>query len=171
MTRKVMAFAAALPAVIFLDQLTKVVVVRELSLGRVIPVVPGFFNLIHIRNTGIAFGMFNDGAALGKTLLLTTAGILALGFLVWILRDMDADDLLGGLAVGCVAGGAIGNLIDRLRLGEVVDFLDVYWRSHHWPAFNMADSAITVGVALLIIHELVALRREVKTPCTPSSSR
>ncbi len=160
MTRKVLSFGIALPAVVLLDQFTKLAVVRSMRLGSVIPVVPGFFNLVHIRNTGIAFGMFNDGTAMGKTLLLAAAGILALGFLAWILRDMEAGDWLGGLAVGCVAGGAIGNLIDRLRLGEVVDFLDAFWRTHHWPAFNMADSAITVGVALLIIHEIIALRRE-----------
>ncbi len=154
------AFAATAAAGLLLDQATKAVVAGSMTLGQSIPVVKGLFSLTYIRNTGIAFGLFNDGRSLLKMAVLSSATLLALAFLLWLLASFSRNDLLGGAAVGLVAGGALGNLVDRLRLGEVVDFIDVYWRTHHWPFFNVADSCITVGVGLLILKEFLPGRRE-----------
>lgn len=147
-------FLLAAAAVVILDRVTKAMVVARMSLGESIPLVDSFLSLTYITNTGIAFGLFNTGSGTLKTLILGSATAAALGVMVWLLVEMERGDLLGGTAVGMVAGGAVGNFIDRVRTGEVIDFIDVYWRHHHWPAFNAADSAISVGVTLLIAHQV-----------------
>ena len=147
-----------LPAlvVIALDQITKVAVIRTLQPYEAISVIPGFFNLVHVRNPGIAFGLLSQlGAAWSRILLsaLTTAAIILLIYWFGRVRDKDRRAAFG---LSLVIGGAVGNLIDRLRLGEVVDFLDFYVGSFHWPAFNVADSAVTIGtfwLALSILFE------------------
>lgn len=154
------AFAAAIPLVVALDQATKLLVDATMHLGQSIPVLPGLFNLTYIRNTGIAFGLFNDGQHRTKALILSLISLASLAFLLWLLREFREDDRWGGLALGMVGGGAVGNMVDRVRLGEVIDFLDFYWRGHHWPFFNVADSSITLGVSGLILHQIVASRRQ-----------
>jgi signal peptidase II len=148
------SFAAIAVLVVALDQVTKALVSARMTLGESIPLIDGLLSFTYIRNTGIAFGMFNDGTGGLKMAILTATTVLALGFLIWLLGDLSPRDRIGGAALGLVAGGAIGNLVDRLRLGEVVDFIDVYWRTHHWPFFNAADSAITVGVTALLVREV-----------------
>lgn len=147
-----------LPAllVIALDQITKLIVIRTLQPYEAITVIPGFFNLVHVRNPGIAFGLLSRLETPWSSLLLTALTTAALIVLVmWFgrLRDKDRRAAFG---LTLVIGGAVGNLIDRVRLGEVVDFLDFYVGSFHWPAFNAADSAVTVGtiwLALSILFE------------------
>lgn len=131
---------------------------HRMVLGQSIPIIDRLFSLTYIRNSGIAFGLFNEGSSTLKIALLSIATLLALAFLIWLLSGLDKKDFLGGLSIGMIAGGAVGNLIDRIRLGEVIDFLDFYWGSYHWPAFNVADSSITVGVALLVVKELYILK-------------
>jgi len=145
-----------LPAlvVIVLDQITKVAVIRALQPYEAISVIPGFFNLVHVRNPGIAFGLLSQlGTAWSRVLLsaLTTAAVILLIYWFGRVRDKDRKAAFG---LSLVIGGAVGNLIDRLRLGEVVDFLDFYVGSFHWPAFNVADSAVTVGTLLLALSIL-----------------
>ena len=136
-------------AVFVADQLTKVWAVASLRPARPIPVVPGFFDLTLVFNTGVAFGFFSRLPAQWRWLVI----VFSLASLVRLcsvaLRIVPHGGWLGRLALGLVFGGAAGNLLDRWRLGAVVDFVDVYWRDYHWPAFNVADSAITVGVILL----------------------
>jgi signal peptidase II len=143
-------------AVLALDQITKTIVVRHLALHEAVPVVSGFFNLVHVRNRGMAFGLFNHTAAgLGSYILIAVTAAAVIFLWLWAVRlKANEKHMLWGLAP--ILGGALGNLIDRLRFQEVIDFLDVHWGPYHWPAFNIADSAITLGTlwvaVCLIFH-------------------
>lgn len=137
-----------------LDQLSKKVVVDLLSPGDRIGVISGVFDVTLVFNKGAAFGLFSgvesDVVRYG---LLAISTIIALLVLVVVLLREYRHDRFGQAVVGLVLGGAIGNIIDRVRLGQVIDFLDFYIGEHHWPAFNVADSAICVGVILLLIRQ------------------
>lgn len=151
--------ASVAAAVFVADQLTKLWVVGRLEPGVPVVLVPGFLHLTLVMNPGVAFGILSSVPGRWRWLVMVfslTALVLLCSLAV---RILPGGGWLGRLAVGLVVGGAAGNLLDRGRLGAVVDFLDVFWRHYHWPAFNVADSAITVGVALLAV-ELVFARRE-----------
>lgn len=137
--------------VVGVDQLTKGLIVQSLKLHEALPVLPNFFDLVYVRNKGAAFGILANTEYRVPFFIITTS--LAVVFLVWFYRQYRADQVLGRCAVSLVLGGAIGNLIDRVRFGEVVDFLDVHWYQYHWPAFNVADSAICVGVGMLLLAQ------------------
>jgi signal peptidase II len=137
-------------AVIVLDQWTKWLVEVHLPHHVSEPVIPGFLNLTHVRNTGVAFGLFATDGGEG-TLLLTLLGLAALAAVAVYFWHTPSQDRLLLVALALVVGGAVGNLIDRVSSGAVTDFVDVYVGLHHWPAFNVADSAISVGIALLAI--------------------
>jgi signal peptidase II len=139
-------------AVIVLDQWTKWLVEVHLPHHTTQPVIPGFFNLTHVRNTGVAFGLFaSDGPGGGAGWLLTGLGLgalVAVGLYFWFTPSRDRILLV---ALALVVGGAVGNLMDRVTSGAVTDFLDVYVGLHHWPSFNVADSAISIGIVLMAI--------------------
>lgn len=141
-------------AVIVLDQISKYIILRGLELHATIPVINGFFNLVHTRNRGMAFGLLNRPGSDLSTYFLVAATFVAVVLLVfWFTRlKKEEGRLVFGLSL--ILGGAIGNLIDRLRLGEVIDFLDFHIGTYHWPAFNVADSAITVGTFWVAINLL-----------------
>ena len=153
MAAKIHLFAWPTAAVLVLDQLTKAIVVRTLAVHETVPVIPGWFNLVHVRNRGMAFGFLNRGDAQTGFFFLVAATIAAVVVLViWFLR-LPAEERKVIFGISLVLGGALGNLLDRIRLREVVDFLDFHVGQLHWPAFNVADSAITVGtlwVALIL---------------------
>ncbi len=154
--RSVVLFGVVL-IIVGLDQVTKRLVVQTMHLHESIPVVSGFFNLTYIRNPGAAFGIFATTNSTFRLIFFVVSSIFALGLLWTILYRMPSEHWWGHLTVSGIFGGAIGNLIDRLRDGEVVDFLDFHVGGYHWPAFNVADSAISVGVvSLLIIFALDA---------------
>jgi signal peptidase II len=136
------------------DRATKVWIERTVGEWETIHVIPGFFDIIHTRNRGMAFGWFNDPQASSAPLLLvafTTAVLLLVVWLLWqAVRRNESLSLRLSLAL--VLGGALGNGYDRLMLDGVIDFLDFYWGRHHFPAFNVADSGITVGAALLMLN-------------------
>ena len=143
-------------AVLVLDQLTKLWALQGLAPGRPVPVIASFFSLTLVLNPGLAFGMLSSTPA-GWRWLVALLSIGALAVLAVVgLRMLPGGGRLTPLALGFIFGGAVGNLIDRGRFGAVVDFLDFYWRGYHWPAFNAADSAITIGVALLALRLLTA---------------
>ncbi len=147
--------------VVAADQLSKWLVVRGLARHENVAVVPGFFDLTHIVNYGAAFGFLNTGpGSPWRTVFFVTVALAALMAMTVILRRTPKRSLTLTLAIGLVAGGAAGNLIDRVRLGYVVDFLDFYIGSHHWPAFNVADSAITVGVGLLLLDNFFSRNQQ-----------
>ncbi len=134
------------------DQATKALVERRIPEHVVIPVVPGFFNLIHTTNVGAAFGIFSESPAPWKTMLLivVSAGLLvAVVAMLWRARSVR---WLTSVGLALILGGALSNLFDRIRFGQVVDFLDFYYRSYHWAAFNVADSAIVIGAGFLIVQ-------------------
>lgn len=138
-------------SVVALDQLTKWWVIHRLNVYETVRVIPGFFDLVHIRNRGMAFGLLNGPHMDIRFWFLFTASLLAvIILLVWFFR-LKRRDTTTTLGLALILGGAIGNLIDRIRYREVVDFLDFYIRTYHWPAFNVADAAITVGTFLLVI--------------------
>lgn len=153
-----------LPAlvVIVLDQVTKLAVIGTLRLYDSVAVIPGFFNLVHVRNRGIAFGLLSQLGQVWSTLLLSATTAAAVILLVLWLSRLRAGDHWTAFGLSLIIGGAVGNLIDRLRLGEVVDFLDFYVGSFHWPAFNVADSAVTVGTFWVVVCMLLSGREEKK---------
>lgn len=150
MSGKWKSISGWLAAIVFFDQLTKIIVDRTMALYQSIPIVDGLFNFTYVRNPGAAFGIFAGSAETFRRPFLILVSILASGFIVTLLRRL-ADGEKGLItALTFILGGAVGNLIDRMIYGEVIDFLDVYWRDHHWPAFNVADSFITIGVAVAL---------------------
>jgi len=147
-------------AVLVLDQWTKWLVEVHLPRNVTEPVIPGVLNLVHVRNAGVAFGLFaSDHGA--STWLLTALGVGALTAVAAYFWITPRGDRLLLVALTLVAGGAVGNLLDRVASGAVTDFVDVYAGSYHWPAFNVADSAITVGITLMIADSLLPRRRRV----------
>jgi len=141
-------------AVVVLDQVTKAIVVQRIGLHDYVPLVDGLLSLSHVRNHGAAFGLLSDWNLPYQSLLLSLLSLAALGAIAAYFVRLPTAARLPRLALALVLGGAIGNVIDRLRLGYVVDFVHVYWRELQWPDFNTADSAITIGVAMLIIDIL-----------------
>jgi len=134
------------------DQVTKNIVKTSIPHGDVITVIPGFFNIIHTENTGIAFSLFAGASSTWKMVLLigiSLALLITVVIVTWKSREMNWTT---GVALALILGGASSNLLDRIRFGQVVDFLDVYYRSYHWPTFNLADSAIVVGAGLIILE-------------------
>jgi signal peptidase II len=152
--------------VVVLDQLTKLIVIREFDLYDRLPVLP-FFDLVRLHNTGAAFSLL-AGASGWQNWFFTGVAVVVCGVLLWWFRQVPPGRVLVPLALMLVVGGAIGNLIDRLAYGYVVDFVLLYWREWSYPAFNVADSAITVGVVLLLYDGLVLeRRREVSASSAP----
>jgi signal peptidase II len=134
------------------DQVTKWCVDRWMPLHHSIPVIDGFFSLTYIRNTGAAFGIFAGSAAAFRLPFLIIFSLIAVGFVATMLRRLS-DERTGLItALAFIIGGAVGNLIDRVAYGEVIDFLDFYWGIYHWPAFNIADSFITIGVLVTVFY-------------------
>jgi len=142
--------------VILLDQLTKLLIVGQYPLGWS-QSVTHFFNLVRVHNTGAAFS-FLASASGWQRWFFTGLGAVAAVLIVWMLRSHPGQKLFG-FALSLILGGAIGNVIDRLMYGHVVDFLDVHWAGWHFPAFNLADSAITVGAGCLLLDEFLRVRR------------
>jgi signal peptidase II len=148
--RRLIIFLVILAAGLPLDQLTKVLVQLKLPLGSQAPLIPGLLNLVHVRNKGAAFGLMSgwpEGFVWLFFVVVIGLVLVVLGYLLWRLPD---DHWPAALGYSLVLSGALGNLIDRVRLGEVVDFIDVYWGHYHWPAFNVADSLVCVGTAILV---------------------
>jgi len=139
-----------LAVILILDQLTKTIVDRTLALHQSIPIVDGLFNLTYVRNTGAAFGIFAGSHEVFRLPFLIGVSVVAIGFILVMLKRLRADAIGLITALALILGGAIGNLIDRILYGEVIDFLDVYWSVYHWPAFNIADSCITIGVTITL---------------------
>jgi signal peptidase II len=146
--------------ILLLDQWTKSLIVRELPLYQRVEVIQGFFNIIHVRNTGGAFGIFGGEKGGLGSILFVVVSLIAIGSIVFLfIKLVEAEKTLA-LSFSLVLSGAIGNLIDRLRYGEVIDFLDFHLSSTHWPAFNVADSAICIGIGLMALELLIRDHRK-----------
>jgi signal peptidase II len=138
-------------AVIVLDQITKALIRHDLGLYETYEIIPGLLSLVHGRNVGMAFGVFSGGGLPAQAVVLAvlSGAVLLLVLAHW--RRLAEGPIPLRIALALIAGGAIGNLIDRVRLGYVTDFVHVHWRGHQWPDFNVADSAISIGIVLLLL--------------------
>src|SRR3989338_3010440 len=141
--------------VLLLDQAAKAVIVARFSMYTVVPVIPGFFRLVRVENPGMAFGLFSDSSSPLAFWLLTLVSVAVLGVVAFLLWKNQPSSALGGVGLALILGGAAGNGVGRLARGKVIDFLDFYIGRHHWPAFNLADSAIVIGAALLLLHTVI----------------
>lgn len=137
--------------VLVLDQITKLWAAASLPLWTSKTVIPGFFNLVHVLNKGAAFGFLSDLDATWRPYFFLGVTALAVVLILHLLRTVPREDTVLFTALGLILGGALGNLVDRIRLGEVIDFLDFYIGQYHWPAFNVADIAISIGSVLLLV--------------------
>jgi signal peptidase II len=154
MAPKIRLIGIVAGAVLILDQATKAWVLANLPLGGSIPVIPGFFDLTHVHNPGGAFGFLAGMSAEIRSLLFVAVSLLATGLILYFYWQTPIRQRFLAVGISLLFGGAVGNLVDRLRFGIVVDFLDLYVGSLHWPAFNVADSAITIGVVIFAYHIL-----------------
>lgn len=140
--------------VVALDQYTKWMVVQHLSQREFLTIIPGFFNIVLTYNKGAAFGLFSGiQDDLIRHTLLGASTLIALAVVVYLLGKDYMSDVIAKCALALILGGAIGNIIDRIRIGAVIDFLDVWYGTYHWPAFNVADSAICIGVLILLFRK------------------
>lgn len=157
MKSRYLIMLALTPLILVIDQLTKLYIDRTMQLYQSIPVIDGIFNITYLRNRGAAFSFLADASwRLPFFILATVIAVIAILVAFHKLRD---EQRFAAFSLTLILAGAVGNLIDRVRMGEVIDFLDVYWGRHHWPAFNVADSAICVGVALLALDMFKEERR------------
>jgi len=141
--------------VLVVDQISKAAILARVSPETGVPVIPGLFQLVQVKNRGIAFGLFADSSSpltFGFMILLAAA---ALGLVGYLLFKSKPSSRLAGIGLALILGGAFGNLLDRVARGHVVDFLDVYVGPYHWPAFNVADSAIVIGAGMLLLDLFV----------------
>ncbi len=146
--------------VLIADRITKVLAERSLSMGSPVEVIPGFFQLTLVHNTGMAFGLLGGTAIPGKAWLLTAVSVGLLVAIVWFAWRAGPLSAMTIAGLAAMLSGAIGNIIDRLLYGYVVDFVDIYVGTAHWPAFNIADATICTGVGLLMLESVRDLRRE-----------
>ena len=157
--------AYGLAALIFaVDRITKMIVEARVSSMDTISVIPGFFDIINSQNRGVAFGMFNDSTSQWRTLalvVLSSVAVIFIAALLWRPAKLDRWSLWG---LALILSGAAGNLVDRVMWGRVTDFLEVYVGEHHWPTFNVADSAIVIGSGLLILDMLRPKRQAANVP-------
>ena len=140
--------------ILVLDQWTKSLIIQKLLLYQKVEVIQGFFNILHVRNTGGAFGIFGGEKGGLGSILFVVVSLVAIGVIVFLFVRIKEDEKTLALSFSLILSGAIGNLIDRLRYGEVIDFLDFYLSSTHWPTFNVADSAICIGIGLMALELL-----------------
>lgn len=161
MERKYIILALIAAFVVALDQLTKIYIHTRFGLGDSVMVIPGYFNITYVRNLGGAFGFLGDSHEVLRKVFFLSIPPLAMLIILFILRGTPSSDRWQIFALSGIFGGAIGNYLDRLRFGYVVDFLDFHWRNKYtWPAFNIADSAIVCGMAILILIMVRDWRQE-----------
>jgi signal peptidase II len=138
--------------ILVLDQATKALVDKTMAMHQSIDLIPNFASLTYLRNTGAAFGFLAGARSSLRIVFFAMISSVAIGCIVYLIRGLRPQQRALLASLSLILGGAVGNLIDRLRLGEVIDFIDLHWYDIHWPAFNVADSAISIGVALLFIQ-------------------
>ncbi len=146
-------FILVMTVIIALDQWTKHLIVTRFLLYQSKEVFKGWFNLVYVHNTGVAFGFFNGPNNLPKNLFFSGVTLVSVGVVLYFLiQALAKRDIFQSVLLGMICGGAFGNLIDRFRIGAVVDFIEIYYKKYHWPAFNLADAAISVGIILLTLN-------------------
>ena len=162
-------FAIISIGVLVFDQVTKEWITSRMSLYSSVPVVPGLINLTLVTNTGALFGLFKDIDDPYRTIMFLAVPVIAISLILYFQYRTSTADIMTQSGLALILGGAVGNLVDRLRFGHVVDFVDVFVGEHHWPAFNVADSAICVGVSLLFIDLLRQSRKSQPVESPPGT--
>jgi signal peptidase II len=153
---------AIIGLILILDQATKYLVEKHIRLYETITVVPGFFNLTHVRNRGAAFGILAEAPGVWRGVFFISVTVVAVAVIGFLIRTTK--ERLHIIAFSLIAGGAVGNLVDRLRYTEVIDFIQWYVKSYYWPSFNIADSAISAGVVLLVVDMLLGSSTKSQMP-------
>jgi len=149
---KYIIFFVTLAAVVLLDQFLKAYIGATMNLHESIPVIEGYFNITYVKNPGAAFGFLANSAPEYRSLFLISVTVIAIVLILYFISKNTAKEVFLTFSLSLILGGAAGNLIDRIRFGEVTDYLDFYISSYHWPAFNVADSAISLGAIVLVIE-------------------
>jgi signal peptidase II len=149
--KKYIILLATVGCVVILDLITKAYITSNMFLHESYPVIPGFFSITYIRNPGAAFGFLASASPMFRSAFFLIVTIFVIAMIFYYIVTSRLEEALEHFSLSLILAGALGNTIDRIRYGEVVDFLDVYIGSHHWPAFNVADSAISVGAVLLVL--------------------
>jgi signal peptidase II len=162
--RQKAVYLAASAGLIALDQWTKAIIAATMALNSSRDVIPGFFSLVHTHNTGIAFSLFADSGPLVRNVLVPLISVAALALVVIMLWSSRYAAARTHAGLALILAGAVGNLYDRAAYGYVVDFLDFYIGAYHWPAFNVADSCITIGAGLILLDALGGAVRERREP-------
>jgi len=152
LNKKFLLLGVTTGLIVILDQITKYYVDASMRLHESIPVIDGLFSITHVRNPGAAFGFLADASPVFRAIFFVAVTVLAIFLVLHYIWKSRAEEPRLTFALSLILSGAVGNLIDRVRLGEVIDFLDVYIGAYHWPAFNVADSAISVGAVILLIE-------------------
>ncbi len=147
-------FSLVAVAVVILDQVTKYIVNTSMLLHDSIPIINGLFNFTYVKNPGAAFGFLSGAPPFFRSVFFIGVTVAAIMLILYYIRKTKTEEPLLTTSFSLIMGGAVGNLIDRVRFGEVIDFLDLYIGPHHWPAFNIADSAISVG-AILLVYDMI----------------
>lgn len=145
--------------VFFFDQFTKAWVHRSLHEYESREVIENYFHITYVKNTGAAFGLLAGSANPIRTAFFVIISGIAIGVILLMYRKLGDEDTLHALAFSLLLGGAVGNVVDRLWMGQVIDFLDFHWHEHHWPAFNFADAAICGGIGLILLNMVMGARR------------
>jgi len=157
--KNIVLFIFGAIAVIVLDQITKAVITEKLFMYGSYKVIDGFFSLVYVMNPGAAFGFLAGAPEIFRYLFFISVTVLAILLIIYYILKSKSQDVLMVISLTLIFGGAVGNLIDRIRFGAVVDFLDFYIGAWHWPAFNAADSAISIGAVLMIWEMLVSRKK------------
>jgi len=158
--RNIIVFLTGAAVIIALDQITKAAIMANFTLHESRSVINGFFNLVYVMNPGAAFSFLADAPAAFRSVFFFSVTALAVVLIIYYLVKSKPESLLIVTSLSLIFAGAVGNVIDRLRFGSVIDFLDVYAGAWHWPAFNVADSAISIGAALMIWEMIISRKQE-----------
>jgi len=149
---KYIIFFVTLTAIVLLDQFLKAYIGATMNLHESIPIIEGYFNITYVKNPGAAFGFLANSAPEFRSLFLISVTVIAIVLILYFISKNTAKEVFLTFSLSLILGGAVGNLIDRIRFGEVTDYLDFYISSYHWPAFNVADSAISLGALVLVVE-------------------
>ena len=161
MNRKYLTFIWVILFLVVIDQAVKTYIHTQFSLGETLRVIDGYFNITYVRNTGAAFGMLSDAPETFRKLFFLIIPVVAVVVIFFMLKTTPAEDRIQVYSLSAIAGGALGNYVDRLKHGFVVDCIDVHFKHHYtWPAFNIADSAIVCGVFALFFLIIRDMKRE-----------
>jgi signal peptidase II len=158
--KKYIILFATVAVMVFLDFISKAYISSTMSLHESIVVIGGFFNITYVRNPGAAFSFLADAPPVFRFVFFVTVTAFAIILVLFYIVKSNIEEPFMTFALSLILSGAVGNLIDRVRFGEVIDFIDVYIGSHHWPAFNVADSAISVGAVILVLEMLRGPKRQ-----------